>query len=133
MADSGFNITSATFDSQAMLRPISGQMELRGVVVNQSTGVHKYVSDQKLTQIKGFGVVAFNDIDSLASMQGKIGDEGALALVVPKSSSGSATGTMSNAMLVAIVGAGAHAEFGTHIAIFEAKSSDGTTTMIVWT
>ena len=133
MAASGFNITSAIFDGQTMLKPISGQIELRGVVVNESAGTQVFISDHKLTQIKAFATVAFNDIDDLALMQNKIGDEGTLVVVVPKATTGTKTGTVSNAMVVAIVGGGAHAEFGTHISIMEARSSDGIVNPVVWT
>ena len=132
MAASGFNITSGTFDGQAMKRPISGQAEVRGVAVNESTGTQTFISDQKLVQIKGFATMAFNDIDDLALMTAKIGDEGTLIMVIPKATTGTKTVTISNAMLIAIVGGGAHTEFGTHVAIFEAKSSDGDTNPVVW-
>ena len=132
MAASVFNITSAVFDGQAMGRPISGQVGLRGTVVNQSTGTQAFVTAQKLVQRKSISTVAFADIDDVASMQDKIGESGTLIIIIPNATTGIRTATITNAMLVDVVAAGAHAEFGTHVAIFEAISTDGAANPVSW-
>lgn len=129
---SGFNITSLNFGG-LLNNPLSGRIDERGDVVNESTGTQALITDQKLVRRKVIATVAFDDIDDLATLSGKMGTEDTLVIVIPKATTGVKTATIANAMLTNIVGAGDHAEFGTHVAIFEARSSDGSTNPVVWT
>ena len=129
---SSFNITSAVFGA-ALKKPISGSLDGQGEVVNESSGTDPYISDQKLVRRKTLVTVAFNDIGDFATLWAKRGTEDTLVIVIPHATGGgSSTATISNAMLVNVVGGGEHAAFGTFIGIFEARSSDGTTDPVAW-
>lgn len=133
-----FNIKSATFNSggaQALGAPVNGRTAVQGEVVNESAGVDAFVVQQRLTRRKVTIQISFNDHDNMQNLQNSfIGATGNLVLVVPDDASPPVdqTATISNVMLAEVIGDAQHAAFGSHIATFEAVSSDGTTNPIVW-
>ena len=135
-----FNITSASFDpdgatgSRALGSPMSARIAIRGEMANDSTGVDNFVSAQRLVRRKVFIQVAFNDHDDMRVIQSNsyLGAQGTLTIVVPDVNGAAQTGTISNAILTEVVGDAQHAEFGSHIATFEAISTDGSTNPISW-
>jgi hypothetical protein len=129
-----YSIVSATFDGQAMGSPRSYRVAVLGRTECRSAGVDRYVSTLKLSARKVVVRVSFNDQTDLEAMQtGKHGVTGTLSLATKDLSGASRTCAVANATCVEVAGDAQHADYGRHVATFEAISSDGATNPVTWT
>ena len=132
-----FNITSAVFDGQTMGAPVSARIALQGEVVDEAAGKDVYPVLNRLVLRKAVIQVSFNDHDDLQAMQknlGKHGVSGTLTIKAPDTADPPAdqTATITNALCTEIIQDAQHAQFGSHIATFEAITTDGQTNPIAW-
>lgn len=138
-----YNITSASFDpagapaDQALGAPVNARIAVQGEVVDDSTGLDLFVSINRLARRKVVIQIAFNDHDDMQVLQGDtyLGAAGVLVIKAPNTASPPVDqiGTIADALLTEVIGDAQHAEFGSHIATFEAIASGGAASPLVWT
>ncbi len=127
-----FHIQDGTFDGITISSTQNHRIAARGEVVNNSAGVDDFVASQRVVGRKIFVQLAFNDQDDIQSLQGKIGTEATLTLRARDDASVTRVATVLTAVLMEAVADAQHADYGQHIATWEAVASDGATNPVCW-
>lgn len=123
-----FNVTSATFDSQLMSRPVNFKAVGTGDVAPNSSGTDVGISSQVLVNRRGELQVSFNDLaTAILMLTVKLGVEGQLDLITPDLSAGVTAITIVDVICKEVLIDAQHNDYGAHVALFEARYADGVT------